>query len=49
MKEEWGRLDILVNGAGGNDPRGTSPAEQCMPDTWRIKASSAWTWRALST
>ncbi|HCL33229.1 MAG TPA: D-mannonate oxidoreductase, partial [Akkermansia sp.] len=23
----------LVNGAGGNDPRGTSPAEQCMPDT----------------
>ena len=33
MKEEWGRLDILVNGAGGNDPRGTSPAEQCMPDT----------------
>lgn len=33
VKEEWGRLDILVNGAGGNDPRGTSPAEQCMPDT----------------
>ena len=33
VKEEWGRLDILVNGAGGNDPRGTSPAEQCTPET----------------
>lgn len=33
VKEAWGRLDILVNGAGGNDPRGTSPAEQCTPDT----------------
>ena len=28
VKAEWGRLDILVNGAGGNDPRGTSPAER---------------------
>lgn len=33
VKEKWGRLDILVNGAGGNDPRGTSPAEQCTPET----------------
>lgn len=28
VKEAWGRLDILMNGAGDNNPRGTSPAEQ---------------------
>lgn len=33
LRNTWGRLDILVNGAGGNDPRGTTPAEQCFPDT----------------
>ena len=24
----WGKIDILVNGAGGNDPKATSPLEQ---------------------
>ncbi len=33
LVDTWGRLDILVNGAGGNDPRGTTPVEQCTLDT----------------
>lgn len=33
VEEVWGKLDILVNGAGGNDPRGTTPLEQCSPDS----------------
>ncbi len=33
LEETWGGLDILLNGAGGNDPRGTSPLEQCLPES----------------
>ncbi len=33
LEETWGGLDIVLNGAGGNDPRGTSPLEQCLPDS----------------
>lgn len=33
LVDHWGKLDILLNGAGGNDPRGTSPAEQFFADT----------------
>ncbi len=29
---KWGRIDVLINGAGGNHPRGTCPAEQMTKD-----------------
>jgi len=32
---KWGRIDILVNGAGGNNPKATVPSEQMTKDTPR--------------
>lgn len=30
---KWGRIDALVNGAGGNSPKGTTAAERMTPET----------------
>lgn len=50
LENTWGRLDILVNGAGGNDPARDHPrgAVHAGHPRWS-RASSAWTCRVLST
>ncbi len=34
---KWGKVDILVNGAGGNSPLATTTMENCTPDTLKNK------------
>lgn len=31
--DKWGRVDVLINGAGGNHPKGTCPDEQMFPES----------------
>ncbi len=38
VHEKFGKVDILINGAGGNNPRATSDNEVMTPDTEGVKS-----------
>ncbi len=37
LMKKWGKVDLLINGAGGNSPLATTTMENCMPDTLKNK------------
>lgn len=37
--KEFGRVDILINGAGGNNPKATTSKEQLFPDDLKLQMS----------
>ena len=37
INEKWGKVNILINGAGGNNPKATCDNEYMFPDTTGVK------------